>query len=62
MVGDLDVHDAPPIVGEEHQNEQQAARGGGYDEEIGRDQLVNVVGQKGSPRLRRRPRCKSSKA
>jgi len=43
--GDRDVPDASPIVGED-QDEQQAVRRGRDDEEIGRDDLADVVRRK----------------
>src|ERR1700680_483712 len=53
--GDRDVPDASPIVGEEYQDEQEAVRRGRDDEEIGRDDLADVVPEEGAPGLRRRP-------
>jgi len=53
MLGDGYVHDASPLMGQDHQHEQQAIRGGRDHEEIGRHDLVDVIGQKRAPRLRR---------
>jgi hypothetical protein len=35
MRGDADVHDTPTAMGQDDQHEQQLARDGGHDEEIG---------------------------
>ena len=52
MVGDRDVHDTTSIMGQQHKDEEQAARGGGHDEEVSCHELVHVVRQEGPPRLR----------
>jgi hypothetical protein len=39
-------------MGQQHQDEEQAARGGGHDEEVSRNLLVHVVRQEHPPRLR----------
>jgi hypothetical protein len=52
MLRDVDMHNAPAIMGEEHQDEQQPARRRRDDEEVGRDRLVCVIGQKRPPGLR----------
>jgi hypothetical protein len=44
--------DASAIVGKEHQDEQQAASRGRDHEEIGRDDLADVIPQERAPRLR----------
>ena len=49
-----DVHDAPPIVREHHEDEQQSAGRGRHHEEICRHDLVHVIGQERPPRLRGR--------
>src|SRR6266851_1586657 len=54
MRGDRHVPDASPIVGEECQDEQEAVGRGRDDEEIGRDDLADVIPQEGAPGLRRR--------
>ena len=54
MRGDRHVEDAVPIAGEQHQDEHEAARHGRDHEEIGRDDLADVIGQERAPRLRRR--------
>ena len=43
MLRDGDMHHAPAIMGEEHEDEQQPARRRRHDEEVGRDELVCVV-------------------
>lgn len=44
-------HDAPALVGENHEDEQQTARHGRYYEEVCGHDLPNVVRQKGAPGL-----------
>ena len=51
MVGDRDVHDAPPLVGEDHEHEQEAAGGGS----VPRRTPPRRVAGHGSPR-----RCATS--
>jgi hypothetical protein len=46
-----DVPNASPIMGEEHENEQEAAGDGRDDEEIGRYDLADVILQEGAPGL-----------
>src|SRR6266508_2963777 len=46
------VHDAPAVMSEDYQHEQQSARCRRDHEEIGRHDLVDVIGQKRAPRLR----------
>jgi hypothetical protein len=43
MRGDRHVPDASPIVGDEHQDEHEAAGHGRDHEEIGRDDLADVI-------------------
>ena len=60
-----DVYDAPALVGEDHQNEQQAARRGRHHEEIRGHDLSDVIRQElamgdrvviiGSPEAARAP-------
>jgi hypothetical protein len=54
MRGDRDVPDASPIVGEEHQDKHEAVGHGWDHEEIGRNNLADVVPKEGAPGLRRR--------
>jgi hypothetical protein len=52
MVRDRDVHDPAPLVSEDHEHEQQPARGCRDDEEIGSGELLKMVRQERPPRLR----------
>ncbi len=52
MLRDGDMNDAPAIMSEEHQDEQEPARRRRHDEEVGRDQLLRMVGQERTPGLR----------
>ena len=54
MGGDRDVADPSSIMGEEDEDEQQTVGGGGNDEEIGRDDLANVITQERAPSWRGR--------
>lgn len=53
MGRDCDVHDASAIVGQHHQDEQEAARHGRHHEEVGRRELFPVIRQEGAPCLGR---------
>jgi hypothetical protein len=46
-----DMHDASTIMSEEHQDEQQPARRRRYNEEVGCDELLCMVGQERPPGL-----------
>ncbi len=54
MLGDVEVEDAPAMVGEDDKDKEHAQLGGGHGEEIDRDQVADMIGQEGSPSLRRR--------
>src|SRR6266404_7993559 len=54
MLGDIEVEDAPAVVGEHDEDEQNAQARGGTSEEIDGDEVPDVIGQEGAPRLRRR--------
>jgi len=54
MRGDRDVLDAASIVGEEHQDEQEAVGRSRDPEEIGRHDLVDMIPQERAPDLRER--------
>ena len=54
MLGDIEVEDAPPVVGEHDEDEQDAQTRGGDGEEIDGDEVADVIGQERAPRLRRR--------
>jgi hypothetical protein len=53
MLGDIEVEDAPPVVGEHDEDEQDAQARGGDGEEIDGDEVADVIGQERTPRLRR---------
>src|SRR6266481_9554189 len=53
-LGDIEVEDAPAVVGEHDEDEQNAQARGGTSEEIDGDEIPDVIGQEGAPRLRRR--------
>jgi len=54
MLGDVEVEDAPTIVSEHHEDEQDAKVRGGNGEEIDGDQIRDVIGQERAPGLRGR--------
>jgi hypothetical protein len=54
MLSDIEVEDAPPVVGEDDEDEQDAQTRGGDGEEIDGDEVPDVIGQELAPRLRRR--------
>ena len=54
MLGDIEVEDAPAVVGEHDEDEQNAQARGRNSEEIDGDEVPDVIGQEGAPRLRRR--------
>jgi hypothetical protein len=45
------VDDAPPVVGEHDEDEQDAQTRGGDGEEIDGDEVADVIGQERAPRL-----------
>lgn len=51
MVGDGHMHDAPALVGEDHQDEQQATGRRRHDEEVRSGDLAEVIRQEPAPRL-----------
>ena len=51
MCGNRDMPDASPIVGEEHEDEQEAIGHGRDHEEIGRHDLADVIRQERAPGL-----------
>ena len=53
MLGDVEVEDAPAMVGEHDEDEEDAQARGGHREEIDRDQVPDVVGEERAPGLRR---------
>jgi hypothetical protein len=54
MLGDVEVEDPTPMVGEDDQDEEHTQVSGGDGEEVDRDQVPDVIGEKRSPGLRRR--------
>ena len=52
MLGDIEVEDAAPIVGEHDEDEQDAQARGGDGKEVDGDEVPDVVGQERAPRLR----------
>ena len=52
-VGDVDVKDAPPLMRQDHEDEQDLEQHGGDDEEVHGDQAPEVVVEKRVPGLRR---------
>src|SRR5262245_44201020 len=51
MIGDADVHVAPTLMRQNHENEQQAARRRWHDEEVRRHDLADVIPQECPPWL-----------
>jgi hypothetical protein len=48
------VEDAPPMVGQDNEDEEDAQVSSGNGEEIDRDEVANMVGEERSPGLRGR--------
>ena len=55
MLRDVEVNDAPAVVGQQHEGKQHTEGGGGNGEEVTRGEWRDVSGEEGSPRLRRGP-------
>src|SRR5439155_20957223 len=55
MVGDVEVEDAPAIVGEHNEDEEHPEASSRDRKEIDGDQIPDVIGQERSPALRGRP-------
>src|SRR2546428_5480103 len=53
MLGDIEVEDAPAVVGEHDDDEQNPQARGGNSEEIDGDEVLDVIGQERAPPLRR---------
>ena len=51
MVGDAYVNDAPALMRQNHQDEQQATRCSRHDEEVRRHDLADVIPEECPPRL-----------
>src|SRR5882724_1019064 len=50
VLGDVEVHDAASLVGEDHQDEEHHVRHGGHHKEVHRDHVLDMVAEKGLPR------------
>jgi hypothetical protein len=51
MLGDIEVDDTPTVMGEHDEDEEDTQAGGGYCEEIDRDQVSDVVVEERPPGL-----------
>ena len=51
MSGDVEMENASPVVGENHETEEQAEGGRGNDEEITGGRGAKVIPKKGAPGL-----------
>src|SRR3974377_1448999 len=54
MAGDREVHEPTAVMAKDYEHKQQAKCGGWNDEEISRDEILDVIGQKPTPGLGRR--------
>jgi len=54
MLGDIEVEDAPAVVGKHDEDEQHTQPRGGNREEVDGDEVPDVIGQERAPRLRLR--------
>ena len=52
VLGHVEVDDAPAVMGEHDENEEDAEAGGRHGEEIDRDQVEEVVGEERPPGLK----------
>ena len=52
MLRHIEMHHAPPLMRKDHEHKQHSQLQRGNSEEVDRDQLTNVVRQKGLPCLR----------
>ena len=50
----VEVDDLAPMVQQHHEHEEDTERRGGHNEEVDGNQVGNVIGKEGPPRLRRR--------
>jgi len=53
MLGDVEVEDAPPMVGQDNEYEEDVQASGGDGEEVNRDKVADMVDEECSPGLRR---------
>jgi hypothetical protein len=54
VLGDVEVDNAPAVVSEYDENEQDAEASSRYGKEVDRDQVADVVGEERPPGLRAR--------
>jgi hypothetical protein len=54
MLGDVEVEDPTPMVGEDDEDEEHTQASNGNGEEVDRNQVLDVVSEERSPGLRRR--------
>jgi len=52
VLGDVEVDNAPAVVSEHDENEEDAKASGGNGKEIDRDQVADVVSEERPPGLR----------
>jgi hypothetical protein len=52
VLGQVEVDDAPAVVGEDDEDEEDAEASGGHGEEVDGDQVAEVVGEERPPGLR----------
>src|SRR5215510_5106258 len=52
MFGDVEMHDAPTLMSQQDEHKQHVEGGGGHSEKIARDDIRDMVVQKGLPRGR----------
>ena len=58
--GHSEMHRRYAVMAENHEGEQELERDGGYDEEVQGDQVLNVILEKGPPRLGGGFRCRTT--
>jgi len=51
VLGHIEVDDAPAMMSEHDEDEEDAEPSGGYGEEVERDQVSDMIGEERSPRL-----------
>ncbi len=49
MLGDVEVSEAPPVMGEHEEHKQNAERHGGHGEEVDGDEILDVILQERPP-------------
>jgi hypothetical protein len=58
LVGDVDVEDAAPVMGEDEEAEQDLVADGRHREEVDRDQVAEMVRREHPPGLGRPRACR----